>query len=68
VAKEIPEAAARLTEAAYITRQHSSARLAKEIYQARTRLDPWATTTYVRQLDATLRSCGLTSAGPAAGA
>jgi hypothetical protein len=64
--KEIPEAAARLTEAADITRQHSSARLAKEINQARTRLEPWATTTYVRQLDETLRSCGLTSAGPGA--
>ncbi|MGN9785303.1 hypothetical protein ACTMTF_28000 [Nonomuraea sp. ZG12] len=66
--KEIPEAAARLTEAADITRQHSSARLAKEINQARTRLEPWATTTDVRHLDATLHSCGLTAAGSAAGA
>jgi hypothetical protein len=63
-AKEIPEAAAKLTEAAHITRQHSSARLADEINQARTRLEPWAGTTYVRQLDETLRSCGLTSTGP----
>jgi hypothetical protein len=53
-------------EDADITRQHSSARLAQEIHQARARLEPWATTTYVRQLDETLRSCGLASAGPAA--
>ena len=59
MAKEIPEAATRLTEAAVITRQHSSARLAEEINQARARLQPWADTTYVRQLDETLRSCGL---------
>jgi hypothetical protein len=59
IAKEIPEAASRLTEAAAITRQHSSARLAEEINQARARLQPWADTTYVRQLDETLRSCGL---------
>ncbi len=64
--KEIPEAASRLTEAADITRQHSSARLAHEINQARTWLEPWATTTYVRRLDETLRSCGFASAGPAA--
>ncbi|MFI7447580.1 hypothetical protein ACIBQX_08805 [Nonomuraea sp. NPDC049714] len=61
--KEIPEAAAKLTEAANITRQHSSTRLANEINQARTRLEPWATTTYVRQLDETLRSSGLTATG-----
>jgi hypothetical protein len=36
-------------------------RLADEINQARTRLEPWATTTYVRRLDETLRSCGLTA-------
>jgi hypothetical protein len=59
LAKEIPEATARLTEAADITKQHSSARLADEIKQARTRLEPWASTTYVRRLDETLRSCGL---------
>ena len=64
MAKEIPEAAARLTEAAHITRQHSSARLAGEIDQARARLEPWATTTYVRRLDETLRSCGLTPTRP----
>jgi hypothetical protein len=64
LAKEIPEAAAKLTEAAHLTRQHSSARLADEINQARARLEPWAGTTYVRHLDETLRSCGLTSTGP----
>ncbi|MEU4228518.1 hypothetical protein AB0F17_29860 [Nonomuraea sp. NPDC026600] len=68
LAKEIPEAAAKLTEAAVITRQHSSARLTDEIGQARARLEPWADTSYVRQLDDTLRSCGLTSACPAGGA
>ncbi|MEV0592376.1 hypothetical protein [Nonomuraea cavernae] len=62
LAKEIPEATARLAEAADITGQHSSARLAAEIAQARTRLEPWATTTYVRRLDETLRSRGLTPA------
>jgi hypothetical protein len=59
LAKEIPEAATRLTEAAVITRRHSSARLADEISQARARLQPWAETTYVRRLDETLRFCGL---------
>ncbi|GGP16524.1 hypothetical protein LDL08_26610 [Nonomuraea glycinis] len=59
LAKEIPEAATKLTEAANIARRHSSARLSNEISQARTRLQPWADTTYVRQLDETLRSCGL---------
>ncbi|GGP05199.1 hypothetical protein GCM10012278_23660 [Nonomuraea glycinis] len=63
-AKEIPEAAAKLTEAAHLTRQHSSARLTDEMNQARARLEPWTNTTYVRQLDETLRSCGLTPAGP----
>ena len=62
--KEIPEAAARLSEAAGITRQHSSVRLTDEISQARARLEPWASTTYVRQLDESLRSCGLTAADP----
>lgn len=66
--KEIPEAAAKLTEAAVITRQHSSARLTDEIGQARARLEPWVNTAYVRRLDETLRSCGLTSACPAGGA
>jgi hypothetical protein len=66
MAKEIPESTAKLTDAAHLTRQHSSARLADEINQARARLEPWAGTTYVRQLDETLRSCGLTSAGPGA--
>lgn len=61
MAKEIPEAAARLTEAADITRQHSSARLSQEIGQARARLEPWAATSYVQQLDEVLRSRGLTS-------
>jgi hypothetical protein len=63
-AKEIPEATARLTEAAHLTRQHSSARLTDEINQARARLEPWTNTTYVRHLEETLRSCGLTSTGP----
>ncbi|MBT2230446.1 hypothetical protein [Nonomuraea sp. NEAU-A123] len=67
-AREIPEAAAKLTEAAVITRQHSSARLTDEIAQARARLEPWVNTAYVRRLDETLRSCGLTSACPAGGA
>lgn len=62
--KEIPEAAVKLTEAVHLTRQHSSARLADEIYQARARLESWASTTYVRRLDETLRSCGLTPTGP----
>ncbi|MFC5829691.1 hypothetical protein [Nonomuraea insulae] len=34
--------------------------LAHEIGQAKLQLEPWANTTYVRQLDETLRSCGLT--------
>ena len=68
LSKEIPEAATRLAEAAHIARQHSSARLADEINQARARLEPWSTNTHVKRLDETLRSCGLSSAGSAAGA
>jgi hypothetical protein len=60
MAREIPEATAKLMEAADITRQHSSARLVDEIRQARARLEPWAATTYVRSLDETLRFSGLT--------
>ncbi|MDA0635065.1 hypothetical protein OUY22_16725 [Nonomuraea sp. MCN248] len=62
-AKEIPESTVKLTEAAYITRQHSSVRLTDEIGQARARLEPWASTTYVRRLDESLRSCGLAPTG-----
>ncbi|MEV6153729.1 hypothetical protein AB0L53_25630 [Nonomuraea sp. NPDC052129] len=68
LAKAIPEAAAKLAEAADVTKQHNSARLIDEVGQARARLEPWADTSYVRQLDDTLRSCGLTSACPAGGA
>ncbi|MFC4009913.1 hypothetical protein ACFOY2_21970 [Nonomuraea purpurea] len=67
LAKEIPEAASKLVEAAHLTGQHSSARLIDEISQARARLQPWASTAYVRQLDETLRSCSLTGACPAGG-
>jgi hypothetical protein len=57
--REIPEAAAKLAEAASVSRRHSSARLTEEITQARARMNPWADATYVRRLDETLQSCGL---------
>ncbi|MGP3930129.1 hypothetical protein [Nonomuraea sp. KM88] len=64
-AKEVPEAVAKLTEAAGITGQHSSIRLTDEIRQARARPNPWADTTHVRQLDETLRCRRLVRSCPA---
>lgn len=63
--KEVPEAVAKLTEAVGIASRHSSAQLTVEIGEARARLEPWAGTSYVQQLDESLRSSGVTSAGPA---
>ncbi|MBF8191672.1 hypothetical protein ITP53_39460 [Nonomuraea sp. K274] len=62
LAKEIPEAAAKLTEAADISSQHSSARLTDQLTKARTRLAPWSDNTHVRELDETLRARGLLTA------
>ncbi|WP_327589062.1 hypothetical protein OHA25_20135 [Nonomuraea sp. NBC_00507] len=61
-AKEIPEAAARLTEAAGIASQHSSARLTDQLLRARARLEPWAGNAHVQQLDDTLQACGFRGA------
>jgi hypothetical protein len=49
--KEIPEATAKLGEAATIMRTHSSARLTHLLTQARLRLEPWARNANVRSLD-----------------
>ncbi|KAA9377641.1 hypothetical protein F5972_18685 [Microbispora cellulosiformans] len=59
LAREIPEAVARLTEAADIAAQHTSARLAHQITHARAGLQPWAASAHVRALDTTLRAHGL---------
>lgn len=58
-AKEIPEAASKLKEAAAIASQHSSARLTDQLTSARSRLQPWAGNAAVRELDETLRIRGL---------
>ncbi|MFI7125652.1 hypothetical protein ACIBQ1_08145 [Nonomuraea sp. NPDC050153] len=59
LAKEIPEAASRLTEAADIASRHSSARLTDQLTKARARLEPWAGNARVRQLDENLRAHGV---------
>lgn len=58
--REIPEAAAKLSEAASIMAVHSSARLIHSLRAARRQLQPWSTYTYVRYLDEQLRGIGLT--------
>jgi hypothetical protein len=57
--REIPEAAAKLTEAATVMAVHSSARLVHSLRTARRRLQPWATYAHVRSLDERLVSLGL---------
>jgi hypothetical protein len=52
-------AVAKLAEAAGIASQHSSARLTDQLTKARTRLEPWANNTGIRELDETLRARGL---------
>ncbi|WP_432872521.1 hypothetical protein [Microbispora rosea] len=59
LAREIPEATARLSEAADIAAQHTSARLAHQIAQARAGLQPWSGSTHVTRLDKTLQARGL---------
>lgn len=59
LAREFPEAVARLTEAADIATKHTSARLAHQIAEARTGLRPRAASAHVRALDTTLRAHGL---------
>ncbi|MEU6716680.1 hypothetical protein ABZ897_34885 [Nonomuraea sp. NPDC046802] len=59
LAKEIPEAAGRLTEAADIAAKHGSARLTDQLKRVRARLEPWAGDSHVRRLDETLRFHGL---------
>ncbi|MFI7703259.1 hypothetical protein [Nonomuraea sp. NPDC049480] len=59
LAKEIPEAAARLTEAAEIASQHTSARLTHQLRETRAMLNPWAGNAHVQQLDKTLTARGL---------
>jgi hypothetical protein len=61
--KEIPEATAKLSEAATILHQHSSARLGHLIAQARQRLEPWAGNSYVRDLDDRLLAAGVRWSG-----
>ncbi|MEV6041259.1 hypothetical protein AB0L65_59870 [Nonomuraea sp. NPDC052116] len=59
LAKEIPEATGRLTEAAGLAAKHSSARLTDQLRRVRARLEPWARDCHVRRLDETLRFHGL---------
>jgi hypothetical protein len=57
--REIPEATAKLAEAAQTTTAHSSVRLLHEVLRARRSLDPWAATQHVRDLDEQLLRLGL---------
>ncbi|GII80511.1 hypothetical protein Sru01_54930 [Sphaerisporangium rufum] len=57
--KEIPQAAAVLTEAAQISASHSSARLLHSLRISRGHLQPWAGYTYVNTLDRKLAALGI---------
>ena len=57
--KEIPQATAKLSEAAILTHKHSSARLGYLLGQARLRLEPWSGNSYVRDLDEKLVAAGV---------
>ncbi|MFC4586809.1 hypothetical protein [Sphaerisporangium corydalis] len=59
--REIPAAADTLREAARLTTQHSSNRLADSVRQARARLQPWADNKHVRTLDDELHTLAITS-------
>ncbi|MFC4591777.1 hypothetical protein [Sphaerisporangium corydalis] len=61
--REIAGAASQLGEAASITARHSSMRLVHSLRATRRLLQPWATNTYVRDLDDQLQALGL-SASP----
>lgn len=56
---EIDEAARLLGDAGEVAATHISARLVKELKQARAELRPWQHTTAVRTLDDRLAFCGL---------
>ncbi|MEV7965331.1 hypothetical protein AB0O34_05030 [Sphaerisporangium sp. NPDC088356] len=58
--REIPEAAAKLSEAASVMAVHSSARLIHSLRSARRQLQPWSTYTHVRDLDEELHTLGFT--------
>ncbi|WP_203992897.1 hypothetical protein [Sphaerisporangium rufum] len=60
--KEIPEAVARIEEAAGLTGRHSSGRLPQEIRRVRARLAPWSGNNHVRRLDDRLHVLGIASA------
>ncbi|WP_248965910.1 hypothetical protein [Sphaerisporangium perillae] len=60
--REIAEAARQLGDVATIATRHSSARLVHGLRAARRDLQPWATNTYVRDLDEKLRGLGLATA------
>ncbi|MFC6086079.1 hypothetical protein [Sphaerisporangium aureirubrum] len=57
--REIPAAADKLRQAAYVSSAYSSGRLPYEIRQARVHLQPWAGNKHVRDLDEELKSLGV---------
>ncbi|MEU3165070.1 hypothetical protein [Streptosporangium sp. NPDC006930] len=59
--REIPEAVAVIGQATNIITTHSSERLAKSVRQVRARLQPWAESRHVRDLDERLRSLAIVS-------
>ncbi len=63
--REILAAVQRLGDVAEMTTRHSSVRLIDGLRTARGQLQPWATNTYVRDLDEKLRALGVTPGIPA---
>ncbi|WP_214413821.1 hypothetical protein [Sphaerisporangium fuscum] len=57
--REIIAAAQKLSDVADITTRHTSVRLVDSIRTTRQQLQPWATNTYVRDLDEKLRELGI---------
>ncbi|MEU8271553.1 hypothetical protein AB0B89_30880 [Sphaerisporangium sp. NPDC049002] len=57
--REILAAVQRLGDVAEMTTRHSSVRLIDGLRTARGQLQPWATNTYVRDLDEKLRVLGI---------
>ncbi|MEV6987216.1 hypothetical protein AB0M95_38980 [Sphaerisporangium sp. NPDC051017] len=57
--REVAEAARQLGDVATIATQHSSARLVRALHTGRRDLQPWATNSYVRDLDEKLRALGV---------
>lgn len=62
---EIQAATKKITQAVDLASGHSSARVTVWLHDARASLDPWATTSYVRNVDELLHRSSPPEAGPA---